>query len=207
MQSSGGLTDGARVPGQGRDPVRPGRRHRRHGAHGAGWPASTSVIGFDMGGTSTDVSHLRRRVTSARSRPKSAGVRMRAPMMSIHTSPPAAARSCTSTARASASARTCAGANPGPASYRRGGPLTVTDGNVMLGKLQPRHFPRLFGPGGDQPLDADVVRAGFAALAGEIAPSETARAIAPEAVAEGFLAHRGRQHGQRDQADLGAARL
>jgi 5-oxoprolinase (ATP-hydrolysing) len=79
-----------------------------------------------------------------------------------------------------------AGANPGPASYRRGGPLTVTDCNVMLGKIQPAHFPRLFGPGGDQPLDVEAVRAGFTALAGEIGAA-TGATPAPEAVAEGFI--------------------
>jgi 5-oxoprolinase (ATP-hydrolysing) len=83
-----------------------------------------------------------------------------------------------------------AGANPGPASYRRGGPLTVTDCNVMLGKIQPAHFPRLFGPGGGQPLDVDAVRAGFAALAGEIGAASgrgAGQAPAPEAVAEGYI--------------------
>ncbi|MBR9843999.1 MAG: 5-oxoprolinase, partial [Rhodobacteraceae bacterium] len=80
-----------------------------------------------------------------------------------------------------------AGADPGPACYRRGGPLTVTDCNVMLGKLNPEHFPHVFGPGGDQPLDANVVREKFAALAAEIAEATGQPAQSPEAVAEGFL--------------------
>src|SRR5213078_2988067 len=85
-----------------------------------------------------------------------------------------------------------AGANPGPASYRGGGPLTVTDCNLMLGKIQPKFFPPVFGPGGDEPLDDAVVRAKFAALAGEIRRA-TGDTRAPEQVAEGkgreFRAH------------------
>jgi 5-oxoprolinase (ATP-hydrolysing) len=80
-----------------------------------------------------------------------------------------------------------AGADPGPACYRRGGPLTVTDANVLVGKIQPAHFPAIFGPGGDQPLDAQVVREKFAALAAEIAAA-TGLDRTPEQVAEGFLA-------------------
>ncbi len=99
-----------------------------------------------------------------------------------------------------------AGANPGPASYRRGGPLTVTDCNVMVGKLDPELFPRVFGPAGDEPLDAAVVRAKFAALAAEVAAA-TGRARSPEEVADGFLEDRRRQHGECDQAHLGRARL
>ena len=79
-----------------------------------------------------------------------------------------------------------AGANPGPACYRRGGPLAVTDCNVMLGKIQPAHFPKVFGPRGDEALDAAVVREKFAALAAEIAKA-TGKPQTPEQVAEGFL--------------------
>ena len=95
-----------------------------------------------------------------------------------------------------------AGANPGPACYRRGGPLTVTDANVMVGKLVPAFFPKIFGPTQDQPLDAEVVREGFAALAAEIGDGR-------EAARSGrrFHPHRGREHGERDPEHLGAARL
>ena len=114
----------------------------------------------------------------------------------------AAARSSSSTARASASGPDSAGANPGPTAYRRGGPLTVTDANVMLGKLDARFFPQIFGAGHDQPLDADAVRAAFADLAREVGDGR-----APEEIADGCDPHRRREHGQRHQEDLGRARL
>ena len=99
-----------------------------------------------------------------------------------------------------------AGANPGPASYRRGGPLTVTDANVAVGKIQPDFFPRVFGPAGDQPLDGDVVRTRFAALAAEVERATGSGALA-RAGGRGLHRHRRRRHGQRDQEDLGLARL
>ena len=89
-------------------------------------------------------------------------------------------------AHASGSGPTSAGADPGPACYRRGGPLTVTDANVCVGKIQPRHFPAIFGPDGDAPLDADTVTAKFAALAEEISQA-TGQTRSPHQVAEGFL--------------------
>ena len=107
-------------------------------------------------------------------------------------------------ARGCASARTSAGADPGPACYRRGGPLTVTDANVCVGKIQPAHFPAIFGPDGDQPLDADVVRSESSPRW----PSEIARATGTARIAaaggRGLPADRRRQHGERDQAGLGA---
>ncbi len=143
------------------------------------------VIGFDMGGTSTDVSHYAGEFERA-FETRVAGVRVRAPMMAIHT---VAAGGGSILAFDGARFRVgpeSAGANPGPACYRRGGPLTVTDANLALGKIQPAFFPRVFGPRGDEALDGDVVAVRFAALAGEIAAA-TGTAIAPEAVAAGFV--------------------
>ncbi|MBL8334142.1 MAG: hydantoinase B/oxoprolinase family protein, partial [Rubrivivax sp.] len=143
------------------------------------------VIGFDMGGTSTDVSHYAGSFERA-FETQVAGVRMRAPMMSIHT---VAAGGGSILAFDGARLRVgpqSAGANPGPACYRRGGPLAVTDANVLLGRIQPEHFPRVFGPGGDEPLDRAGVEQRFAALADEVSRA-TGRASTPEQLAEGFL--------------------
>jgi 5-oxoprolinase (ATP-hydrolysing) len=145
----------------------------------------SKVIGFDMGGTSTDVSHyageLEREFETL-----VAGVRMRAPMMSIHTIAAGGGSILFFDGQRQRVGPDSAGANPGPASYRRGGPLTVTDCNVMLGKIQPAYFPKVFGPKGDTALDAEVVRRKFAVLAKEIATA-TGKPQEPEAVAEGFL--------------------
>jgi 5-oxoprolinase (ATP-hydrolysing) len=143
------------------------------------------VIGFDMGGTSTDVSHYAGEFERA-FETQVAGVRMRAPMMSIHT---VAAGGGSILAFDGARFRAgphSAGANPGPACYRRGGPLAVTDANVMVGKIQPAYFPQVFGPQADAPLDARVVAEKFSALAAEI---ERATGVqrSPEAVAEGYI--------------------
>ncbi|HEX2541981.1 MAG TPA: hydantoinase B/oxoprolinase family protein [Caldimonas sp.] len=143
------------------------------------------VIGFDMGGTSTDVSHYAGEFERA-FETRVAGVRVRAPMMAIHT---VAAGGGSILAFDGARFRVgpqSAGANPGPASYRRGGPLTVTDANVAVGKIQPAFFPSVFGPAGDQPLDAGVVHERFSALAAEIAAA-TGTQRSPEQVAEGFI--------------------
>ena len=138
-----------------------------------------------MGGTSTDVSHYAGEFERA-FETRVAGVRVRAPMMAIHT---VAAGGGSILAFDGARFRVgpdSAGANPGPACYRRGGPLTVTDANLALGKIQPAFFPRVFGPAGDAPLDGDVVAARFAALAAEIGAA-TGTTIAPEGVAAGFV--------------------
>src|SRR6266496_4282607 len=160
------------------------------------------VIGFDMGGTSTDVSHFAGEF-ERQYETQVAGVRMRAPMLAIHT----VAAGGGSILRFDGSRYRVgpgsAGAVPGPAGYRRGGPLTVTDANVMLGRIQPAHFPRVFGERGDQPLDAGIVQEQFAALARQIgeaaggpSPSPSpgsgsaARASStpsPQQVAAGFL--------------------
>ncbi|HEU0191318.1 MAG TPA: hydantoinase B/oxoprolinase family protein [Mycobacterium sp.] len=146
------------------------------------------VIGFDMGGTSTDVSHYSaeaggyERVFAT----EVAGVRLRAPMLDIHTVAAGGGSILHFDGSRYRVGPDSAGARPGPACYRGGGPLTVTDANVMLGRVQPGHFPAVFGPGGDQPLDDRVVRQHFTALAGEIA-SHTGDVRSPEQVAEGFL--------------------
>ena len=188
MQSSGGLTDARAF--QGKDSILSGPAGGIVGMVRASRLAGfDKVIGFDMGGTSTDVSHFAGAHSSDYERVFEtivAGVRMRAPMMSIHTVAAGGGSILHFDGSRYRVGPDSAGANPGPASYRRGGPLTVTDCNVMLGKIQPRYFPNLFGPGGDQPLDADAARAGFAAMAEEIGRA-TGTTPTPEAVAEGFL--------------------
>jgi 5-oxoprolinase (ATP-hydrolysing) len=148
MQSNGGLTDAHRF--QGKDSILSGPAGGIIGmvrtSEAAGF---RKVIGFDMGGTSTDVSHyageLEREFETL-----VAGVRMRAPMMSIHTIAAGGGSILSFDGQRQRVGPASAGANPGPASYRRGGPLTVTDCNVMLGKIQPAHFPNVFGPRGDE---------------------------------------------------------
>ncbi|MEK8142272.1 hydantoinase/oxoprolinase family protein [Streptomyces sp. M10(2022)] len=143
------------------------------------------VIGFDMGGTSTDVSHYAGEFERELGT-QVAGVRMRAPMMNIHTVAAGGGSVLHFDGRRYRVGPDSAGAVPGPACYRRGGPLTVTDANVMLGRVQPAHFPAVFGPDGDQPLDADVVRERFDDLAAEVATATANRPAAAE-VAAGFL--------------------
>ena len=184
MQSSGALTDARTF--HGKDSILSGPAGGIVGMVRASQLAGFDrVIGFDMGGTSTDVSHFSgefERVFET----QVAGVRMRAPMMSIHTVAAGGGSILHFDGSRYRVGPDSAGANPGPASYRRGGPLAVTDCNVMLGKIQPRHFPRLFGPNADQPLDLDTVREQFTALAERIGES-TGTVPAPEAVAEGFI--------------------
>ncbi|WP_241827634.1 hydantoinase B/oxoprolinase family protein [Actinopolymorpha singaporensis] len=144
------------------------------------------VIGFDMGGTSTDVSHYAgeyERVFDT----QVAGVRLRAPMLDINTVAAGGGSVLHFDGSRYRVGPDSAGADPGPACYRGGGPLTVTDANVMLGRVQPAYFPHVFGPGGDQPLDVSVVRTGFAELAGQIAAA-TGDDRTPEQVAAGFVA-------------------
>ena len=178
MQSSGGLTD-AHVF-QGKDAILSGPAGGIVGmARTAGIAGIDKVIGFDMGGTSTDVSHYAGEF-EREFETQVAGVRMRAPMMSIHT---VAAGGGSILAFDGARFRVgpqSAGANPGPASYRRGGPLAVTDANVLVGKVQPRYFPQVFGPEGNEALDGDVVRVKFAELAAQAGRSA-------EDCAEGFI--------------------
>jgi 5-oxoprolinase (ATP-hydrolysing) len=184
MQSSGGLTDAHRF--QGKDAILSGPAGGIVGAVQVSRQAGFDrIIGFDMGGTSTDVTHYageyeRAFVTEV------AGVRLRAPMMRIHTVAAGGGSICTFDGARFRVGPQSAGANPGPACYRRGGPLTVTDCNLMVGKIDPALFPRVFGPQGDLPLDAAVVRERFAALAADVA-ARSGHRRAPEAIAEGFL--------------------
>jgi len=184
MQSNGGLTD-ARLF-QGKDSILSGPAGGVVGmARTAAMAGFTQVIGFDMGGTSTDVSHFDGTFERA-FETLVGGVRLRAPMMHIHT---VAAGGGSILHFDGARVRVgpdSAGANPGPACYRRGGPLTVTDCNVMLGKIQPRFFPRVFGPDADKPLDDAEVHLRFDTLARDITAA-TGDERSPEEVAEGFL--------------------
>ena len=143
------------------------------------------VIGFDMGGTSTDVSHYAGRFERVYDT-QVAGVRLRAPMLDIHTVAAGGGSILHFDGSRFRVGPDSAGAVPGPACYRRGGPLTVTDANVMLGRIQPGYFPHVFGPQADQPMDRDVVAEGFARLADTIAESG-APAVTGEEVAAGFL--------------------
>ena len=179
MQSNGGLTD-ARLF-QGKDAILSGPAGGIVGmvktAQAAGF---SRLIGFDMGGTSTDVSHYAG--TYERSfETEVAGVRMRAPMMDIHTVAAGGGSICQYRDGRFQVGPESAGADPGPACYRRGGPLTVTDCNVMLGTLNPAHFPAVFGPGGDERLDRAAVLARFAELARQVP------GVSPEDMARGFL--------------------
>ena len=178
MQSSGGLAD-AQVF-QGKDAILSGPAGGIVGmARTAQLAGHRKVIGFDMGGTSTDVSHYAGEF-EREFETQVAGVRMRAPMMSIHT---VAAGGGSVLGFDGARFRVgpeSAGANPGPASYRRGGPLAVTDANVMVGKLQPAHFPQVFGHAANEALDGDAVAQKFGELAAQTGrPSED--------VAHGFI--------------------
>jgi 5-oxoprolinase (ATP-hydrolysing) len=184
MQSNGGLTDADRF--QGKDAILSGPAGGIVGmVRTAGVAGFDRLIGFDMGGTSTDVSHYAGQYERS-FETEVAGVRMRAPMMDIHTVAAGGGSICRFRDGRFQVGPDSAGANPGPASYRRGGPLTITDCNVMLGRLSPRHFPAVFGPNGDQTLDADVARDRFAALAEAVA-LVTGRVDPPEVIAEGFL--------------------
>jgi 5-oxoprolinase (ATP-hydrolysing) len=180
MMSSGGLTDASLF--KGKDAILSGP------AGGVVGMIETSalaghdhVIGFDMGGTSTDVSHYAGELERT-FETEVAGVRMRAPMMQIHTIAAGGGSVLTFDGARFRVGPESAGANPGPRCYRRDGPLAVTDANLMVGKLLPRHFPHIFGPGQNQPLDAEAVRQGFETLAAQVGDGRS-----PEQVAEGFL--------------------
>ena len=184
MQSNGGLTDARMF--QGKDAILSGPAGGVVGAVQVSEVAGfEQVIGFDMGGTSTDVTHYNGEYERA-FETLVAGVRMRAPMMQIHTVAAGGGSICSFDGARYRVGPESAGADPGPASYGKGGPLTVTDCNVMLGKLQPAHFPAVFGPGQDAPLDADVVRGKFATLTDEIRQA-TGDTRDPAEVADGFL--------------------
>lgn len=180
MMSSGGLT--AADMFQGKDALLSGPAGGVVGmVETAKLAGFEKVIGFDMGGTSTDVAHYDGEYERAFDT-EVAGVRVRAPMMRIHTVAAGGGSVLHYEAGRFRAGPDSAGANPGPAAYRRGGPLAVTDANVMLGKLQPDFFPAIFGPGQNEPLDVGTVRKKFSALAAEIGDGRS-----PEAVAEGFV--------------------
>ena len=180
MKSSGGLAAAAAF--HGRDAILSGPAGGIVGMVGSAAPLGKDrLIGFDMGGTSTDVSHYAGRLERD-NETIVAGTRIRAPMLRIHTVAAGGGSICRWDGARLSVGPESAGANPGPAAYGRGGPLTVTDCNVLLGKIQPGHFPKLFGPKGDQQLDREIVVQKFAAMAAEVGN------ITPEALAEGLLA-------------------
>jgi 5-oxoprolinase (ATP-hydrolysing) len=185
MQSSGGLTEAGHF--QGKDAILSGPAGGIVGAaRTAAMGGFDRIIGFDMGGTSTDVA-LYAGAFERAFETEVAGVRMRAPMMAINTVAAGGGSILHFDGARFRVGPDSAGAVPGPACYRRGGPLTVTDANVMVGKIQPHHFPAIFGPNGDQPLDAAIVAEKFTVLAAEIGKAQGKPAPDPRAVAEGFL--------------------
>ena len=184
MQSSGGLAAASAF--QGKDAILSGPAGGIVGMASAATQAGLDrVIGFDMGGTSTDVSHYAGEYERC-FETVVAGVRLRAPMMSIHTIAAGGGSICRFDGARFRVGPESAGADPGPACYRRGGPLTVTDCNVMVGKLQPEFFPAVFGVNGKEPLDSGHVTERFTTLALEIERTG-GRRLTPVEVAHGFL--------------------
>lgn len=188
MQSNGGLTDAHQF--QGKDSILSGPAGGIVGAVKTSAIAGfDKIIGFDMGGTSTDVSHFNGQNDNTYERTletEVAGVRLCAPMMSIHTVAAGGGSILTFDGSRYRVGPESAGANPGPACYRRDGALTVTDCNVLVGKIQADFFPAVFGIEGNLPLDIAIVREKFMALAAEIS-DRTGRQETPEQVASGFL--------------------
>ena len=184
MQSAGGLTNANKF--QGKDAILSGPAGGIVGAAAVTQRAGfDKMIGFDMGGTSTDVSHFAgeyERTFEA----EVAGVRLRAPMMRIHSVAAGGGSICTFDGSKFRVGPQSAGANPGPAAYRRGGPITVTDCNIVVGKLRPELFPAVFGPNGDQSLDGETVHKKFDYLAIEIKQA-TGRNMSHQEIAAGFL--------------------
>ncbi|HWE20113.1 MAG TPA: hydantoinase B/oxoprolinase family protein [Hyphomicrobiaceae bacterium] len=180
MASSGGLKSADLF--QGRDAILSGPAGGVVGmAETARLAGFDKVIGFDMGGTSTDVSHFAGEYERS-FETELAGVRLRVPMLRVHTVAAGGGSILFYDGTRFRVGPQSAGADPGPKCYRRGGPLTVTDANVMVGKLRAATFPHIFGPGRNQPLDEGAVRSAFAALAAEIGDGRT-----PEEVADGFI--------------------
>ncbi len=180
MQSSGGLT--AADLFQGKDAILSGPAGGVVGMVQTGKMAGfDKLIGFDMGGTSTDVAHYDGELERS-FETKVAGVRMRAPMMRIHTVAAGGGSLLNFDGARFRVGPDSAGANPGPACYRRGGPLAVTDANVMLGKVNPEYFPKIFGPNANEPLDLEAVKTAFGDIADKVGGGKS-----PEQVAEGFI--------------------
>jgi 5-oxoprolinase (ATP-hydrolysing) len=185
MQSNGGLTGAKSF--RGRDAVLSGPAGGIIGMTAAAKRAGfDKVLGFDMGGTSTDVSHFAGEYERTNDTVV-AGVRLTTPMLQIHTVAAGGGSVCFfDGARLRVGPRS-AGADPGPACYRRGGPLTITDCNVLLGRVRPEFFPAIFGPKGDRPLDAKMVGERFGDLCWDV-KQKTGADLTPEAAAEGFIA-------------------
>ncbi len=185
MQSSGGLVDAHLF--QGKDAILSGPAGGIVGGVRVGALAGFGkIITFDMGGTSTDVAHYAGEYERT-FESEVAGVRLRAPMMAIHTVAAGGGSILQFDGARFRVGPESAGADPGPACYRKGGPLTVTDANVLVGKLHPRFFPKVFGPDADQPLDGQIVRQKFQKLAAEV-EAATGIARTPEELAHGCLA-------------------
>jgi 5-oxoprolinase (ATP-hydrolysing) len=179
MQSNGGLAEATTF--RGKDAILSGPAGGVVGMVAASAPyGNERLIGFDMGGTSTDVSHYAGRFELA-DESVVAGVRIRAPMMQIHTVAAGGGSICRFDGMRFRVGPESAGANPGPACYRNGGPLTVTDCNLFLGRIDPAQFPAVFGPNGDQPLDPDASRKRLQEVADTVAGKSL------EEIAEGFL--------------------
>ncbi len=184
MQSSGGLTDAHQF--QGKDAILSGPAGGIVGAvRAAGEAGFEKIIGFDMGGTSTDVAHYAGEYERAFDT-EVAGVRLRAPIMQIHTVAAGGGSICRFDGVRLRVGPQSAGADPGPAAYRRGGPLTVTDANVLLGRIQPEFFPAVFGAGGDQSLDAAMVKTEVRGVGGAGAASG-ATSHTEESIAAGCI--------------------
>ncbi|MDG2244530.1 MAG: hydantoinase B/oxoprolinase family protein [Rhodospirillaceae bacterium] len=184
MQSNGGLTDAQKF--RGKDAILSGPAGGAVGMVGVATTAGfDQIIGFDMGGTSTDVSHyagsLERTFDTT-----VAGIRLRAPMMDIHTVAAGGGSRCLFDGLRLRVGPESAGSDPGPTAYRRGGPLTITDCNVLLGRIQPAHFPAVFGKNASQPLDSEAVRTAFEGLADQVTETLDVKHT-PEALADGFL--------------------
>ena len=184
MQSNGGLTDAYRF--QGKDSILSGPAGGIVGAVETSKIAGfDKIISFDMGGTSTDVSHYAGEYERAYDT-FVAGVRIRSPIMRIHTVAAGGGSILKFDGLKYRVGPESAGANPGPACYRRNGPLTITDCNLILGRLQPEYFPKIFGLNGDQPIDSEIVRLKFEEMADAIRQA-TGDDRSPHGVAEGFL--------------------
>lgn len=185
MQSNGGLTDAKLF--QGKDAILSGPAGGVVGmVKTAAIAGDTKLIGFDMGGTSTDVAHYNGEYERS-FETMVAGIRMRAPMMHIHTVAAGGGSILNFDGSRYRVGPESAGANPGPACYRRGGELTVTDCNVMLGKIQPKYFPEVFGPEANEPLNAAIVKEKFNTLAQTISAATGTKPPSPEQIAAGFL--------------------
>ena len=188
MQSNGGLIDSGAF--QGKDCILSGPAGGIVGAVATSEMAGAKkIITFDMGGTSTDVAQYSGEYERSLET-EIAGVRLRSPMMRIHTVAAGGGSILHYEGGRFRVGPDSAGSDPGPACYRKDGPLTVTDCNLMLGKLQPELFPKIFGPGADQPLDSEIVCRKFEKLAEEVSGERStyeSGARTPEQAAEGFL--------------------